>query len=77
MRRGAEFLALCPPDDDVARRVLHDYGAMFLGAKNILPPPLCVFSSEDEVSQFQGLRVGRHKSLVMSEDSQPAAMFAL
>ena len=78
MRRGAQLSALCPPDDDVARRVLHDYGAMFLGTKNILPPPLCVFTSEEEVSQFQnaaGWRSARFGDAVI--ELQPAAMVAL
>jgi len=76
--RGAELSVLCPPDDDVACRVLHDYGAMFLGAKNILPPPLCVFTSEDEVLQFQnaaGWSSEKFGDAVI--ELQPAAMSAL
>ena len=52
-QRGATVADVCPNDDEVARRVLHDYGAMFVGARNILPPPLCVFINEDQVLQFQ------------------------
>src|SRR6185369_9083779 len=76
--RGVDLSALCPPDDDVACRVLHDYGAMLLGAKNILPPPLCVFTSEDEVSQFQnaaGWSSGKFGDAMI--ELQPAAMSAL
>jgi len=76
--RGVDLSALCPPDDDVACRVLHDYGAMLLGAKNILPPPLCVFTSEDEVSEFQnaaGWSSGKFGDAVI--ELQPAAMSAL
>ena len=51
--RSLTLSAICPDDDAVARRVLHDYGAMFVGSENILPPPLCVFSSEEQVSEFQ------------------------
>jgi hypothetical protein len=78
MRRGADLLTLCPPNDAVACRVLHDYGAMFLGAKNILPPPLCVFTSEDEVSRFQnvaGWSSEKFGDAVI--ELQPAAMSAL
>ncbi|HSQ24659.1 MAG TPA: hypothetical protein VLN44_09615 [Pyrinomonadaceae bacterium] len=78
VRRGAQLSALCPADDDVARRVLHDYGAMFLGTKDILPPPLCVFTSEEEVSQFQN--VAGWTSAKFGDDVielQPAAMAAL
>ena len=45
---------ICPPNDPVARRVLHDYGAMFVGADIVAPPPCCVFTSEDQVATFQG-----------------------
>jgi len=76
--RGVDLSALCPPDDDVACRVLHDYGAMFLGAENILPPPLCVFTSENEVSEFQnaaGWSSEKFGEAVI--ELQPAAMSAL
>jgi hypothetical protein len=36
----------------VACRVLHDYGAMF-SAQKYSAAALCVFTSDDEVSQFQ------------------------
>lgn len=44
---------VCPPADPVARRVLEDYGAMFLANKKVLPPPVCIFTSDEEVMQFQ------------------------
>ena len=50
--RGTSLTDLCPDGDVVARRVLHDYGAMFVGADNILPPPVCVCTSEEQVDQF-------------------------
>ena len=77
-RRQCEIDQLCPPDDRVARRVLHDYGAMFLGNKNILPPPVCVFTSEAEVSEFQ--KAAGHAAANIGGDVielQPAAMTAL
>lgn len=76
--RGAQLSTLCPPDDDVACRVLHDYGAMFLGTEDILPPPLCVFTSEEEVLQFQN--AAGWSSEKFGDDVielQPAAMSAL
>ena len=51
--RGASIDDICPPGDQVARRVLHDYGAMFVGTETVLPPPLCVFTNEDQVARFQ------------------------
>src|SRR5258708_34582338 len=51
--RGASIEDICPNDDPVARRVLHDYGAMFVGADVVMPPPCCVFTNEDQVAIFQ------------------------
>ena len=76
--RAINLEDVCPPTDDVARRVLHDYGAMFIGVKDILPPPLCVFTSEEEVLEFQraaGWAAGTFGADVI--ELQPAAMSAL
>jgi hypothetical protein len=76
--RGVTLTEICPDDHVVARRVLHDYGAMFVGAKNILPPPVCVCTSEEQVDQFQraagwtATRIGD-----ATVELQPAAMSAL
>ena len=76
--RGVTVSAICPDDDAVARRVLHDYGAMFVGASNILPPPLCVFSSEAQVAEFQNAAgVASAKIGDATIELQPAAMDAL
>jgi hypothetical protein len=76
--RGASIEDICPPDNQVARRVLHDYGAMFVGTDRVLPPPLCVFTNEDEVERFQkeaGFTAGTFGDAVI--ELQPAAMSAL
>ena len=76
--RGTNIEDICPPDDQVARRVLHDYGAMFVGADSILPPPFCVFTNEDQVEHFQkeaGLTAATIGDAVI--ELQPAAMSAL
>lgn len=76
--RGQTIEAICPSDDSAGRRVLHDYGAMFIGSDDILPPPVCVFTSEDEVTRFQkaagwaGARIG--DEII---ELQPAAMTGL
>ena len=70
--------SICPEGDDVARRVLHDYGAMFVGSDDIVPPPACVFTSEDQVSEFQkaaGVTSATIGDAVI--ELQPAAMKAL
>ena len=51
--RNIALAELCPDGDVVARRVLHDYGAMFVAHETVLPPPVCVFTSEAGVEQFQ------------------------
>lgn len=76
--RSVTVSAICPDDDAVARRVLHDYGAMFVGGPNILPPPLCVFSSEEQVTEFQNAAgVASAKIGDATIELQPAAMAAL
>ena len=76
-RRGREIDQLCPPEDPVARRVLHDYGAMFVGTDAMLPP-VCVFSSEEQVADFQKA-AGRARTTIdgAAIELQPAAMSAL
>ena len=44
---------MCPPADPVARRILEEYGAVFVANKKVLPPPVCVFTTEDQVTKFQ------------------------
>ena len=76
--RGTSLEAICPPDDPVARRVLQDYGAMFVGADSVSLPPLCVFTSEDLVESFQkeaGPAANTIGDAVI--ELQPAAMSAL
>jgi hypothetical protein len=77
-QRGARVEDICPADDQVARRVLHDYGAMFVGADTVLPPPLCVFTSEDQVTRFQKA-AGRAAATIGDAviELQPDAMSAL
>lgn len=76
--RGSTMADLCPNEDDVARRVLHDYGAMFVGTRDILPPPACVFTSEEQVTEFQnkaGIAATQIGDAII--ELQPAAMNAL
>jgi len=76
--RGLTLAQLCPDGDAVAQRVLHDYGAMFVGAESIVPPPVCVFTSESDVSQFQ--QAAGWAAATIGEatvELQPAAMAAL
>jgi len=77
-KRKIKIENLCPTSDSVARRILEDYGAMFLASKKVMPPPVCIFSSEQEVTQFQE-RAGYTTERIGFDDVelQPAAMKAL
>jgi len=77
-KRDRTVAHICPEGDDVARRVLHDYGAMFVGSDDIVLPPACVFANEDQVSEFQnaaGVTSAKIGEAVI--ELQPAAMKAL
>jgi hypothetical protein len=76
--RRMALAEICPDNDVVAWRVLHDYGAMFVGSDDILPPSACVFTSEEQVSKFQsaaGVSAATIGDAVI--ELQPAAMRAL
>jgi hypothetical protein len=52
-KRKLNIESICPSSDSVARRVLEDYGAMFVAGKKVVPPPVCIFTSEEQVAKFQ------------------------
>src|SRR5215213_661120 len=52
-KRKIKIDSVCPPSDPVARRILEEYGAIFLADKKVLPPPVCVFTTEEQVTKFQ------------------------
>lgn len=77
-QRGTTPAAVCDKSDPVSRRVLEDYGAMFMANERVLPPPVCVFKNEDEVSSFQNNAKWTAAKIGGSTiDLQPAAMQAL
>ena len=51
--RGMTPGAVCPPDDALARRILIEYGAIFVAAEDVTLPPACVFTTADQVASFQ------------------------
>jgi len=77
-KRKIKIENLCPASDSVARRILEDYGAMFIASKKVMPPPVCIFRSEQEVSQFQE-KAGYTTETIGFDDVelQPEAMKAL
>src|SRR5437764_14510194 len=52
-RRGMDVDALCDLRDAVARRLLAEYGAMFLAAESVRVPDACLFRNAAEVAEFQ------------------------
>jgi hypothetical protein len=51
-RLGVSVERFCAADDAVARRVLAEYGAMFV-AEGVRLPTACLFENEEEVERFQ------------------------
>ena len=52
-RRGLKAEAVCDADDLIERRLLAEYGAMFVAAGNVRVPPRCLFRQEAQVAEFQ------------------------
>ena len=77
-RRGMRPEQLCDPADPCARRLLSEYGAMFVASDAVAVPPVCVFRDEREVSSFQqraGSRAADFDGVTI--ELQPAALDAL
>jgi hypothetical protein len=71
-------LHVCDPADAAARRLLAEYGAMFVAADPVLIPPACVFRDEEEVARFQELAGARAADFGgVKVELQPAALEAL
>ena len=52
-RRGSALANLFDSEDAISRRIVEEYGALFLASEKVLPPPVCMFTSAEEVLQFQ------------------------
>ena len=52
-KRKTKIEQICPPADPVSRRILEEYGAIFVADKKVKPPPVCIFTTEDQVTKFQ------------------------
>ncbi|MGH9932047.1 MAG: hypothetical protein ACREA9_22835, partial [Pyrinomonadaceae bacterium] len=74
-KRKTRLENVCPPSDAVARRVLEDYGAIFLANKKVMPPSVCIFTSDEAVAEFQE-RAGYTSELIGYDEVelQPEAM---
>jgi hypothetical protein len=52
-RRRMKPEELCDAQDAIERRLLAEYGAMFVAAESVRVPPRCVFQSEEACARFQ------------------------
>ena len=52
-KRKIKLDSICPPANPVSRRILEEYGAIFVADKKVTPPPVCIFSNEEQVTKFQ------------------------
>ena len=52
-KRKTRLETICPSSDPVSRRILEEYGAIFVADKKVTPPPVCVFTNEEQVTKFQ------------------------
>ena len=52
-KRKLDLDLICSPADPVSRRILEEYGAVFVADKKVKPPPVCVFTTEEQVTKFQ------------------------
>jgi hypothetical protein len=76
-RHGMSWEYFCPASDALARRVLEEYGAMFV-AEGVRLPPVCVFETEEEVESFQrAAGWGAAEIDGATVELQPAALEAL
>lgn len=77
-QRKLKLESVCAIDDRVARRVLEEYGAIFVATEEVLVPPVCIFMSEEEVQRFQN-RAGVLAKVIgeVVIELQPAAMRSL
>jgi D-alanyl-D-alanine carboxypeptidase len=52
-KRKTNLELICPPTNPVSRRILEEYGALYVADKKVKPPPVCVFTNEEQVTKFQ------------------------
>ena len=52
-KRKIKLENICPPSDPVSRRILEEYGAIFVADKKVIPPPVCIFTTAEQVTRFQ------------------------
>jgi hypothetical protein len=76
--RNSALASIYDEADVVEQRILDEYGAIFLAMEEVLPPPVCMFTSAEEVEAFQSKAGFISAEINGAEiELQPAAMKAL
>lgn len=66
------------PADEVGKRIMSDYGAVYIARGGTTPPPTVMFNNETECASWQnGVRITRAQIGSVSIELQEAAMTAL
>jgi hypothetical protein len=78
-KRGVRLDSLCDPKDPLERRILEDYGAVFLAnSEKVVPPPVCIFTNAEQVLQFQTKATAATAYMAGAKiELQPVALRAL
>ncbi len=77
-RRKTTLAQICPQTDLVARRILEEYGAIFVATRKVKTPPVCVFTSEAQVAKWQDEADYITETISYADvELQPEAMKAL
>src|SRR3569832_1891079 len=77
-KRKIKLDSVCPPSDPVSRRILEEYGAIFVATRKVTPPPVCVFTTEEQVTKFQDQAGFETEFIAYDEVAlQPEAMKSL
>jgi len=77
-KRKTNLDSICPQSDSVARRILEEYGAIFVATRKVKTPPVCVFTSEAQVTRFQDEADYVTENISYADvELQPEAMKAL
>ena len=77
-KRKINIESVCPSSDPVSRRILEEYGAIFVANKKVTPPPVCVFTTEEQVTKFQDHAGFEAEFIAYDEvELQPEAMKSL
>lgn len=77
-KRGIKIETVCDTNDSVSRRIMEEYGALFLASENVRVPPVCMFTSEQDVQSFQNQASPKSSNVGgITIELQTAAMDAL